>query len=67
MKMRILSEPCFLHGRAYRPQVLKTWWFLYWWSDLEVGAAPYEKIGEAMAAAEQYAKGTWVSDTATFR
>lgn len=70
MKVRIVSEPHWMWGRAYRVQVERSfkflWWTRRWWGTADSIDVPCRSESEAKGLAEEYAKGSWVSDTATF-
>jgi hypothetical protein len=71
MKIRIVSIPHWLHGRAYRPEIEVTFKFLFWtwkrWERLPGYSPECETEEEAKRRAEEYAKGSWVSYTANFK
>ncbi len=62
MKLRIISVPDSTFGRRYYLQ--KKW--LWFWLPIEITDIGFASEQEAKQHAEELAKGSWVTDSATF-
>lgn len=70
MKIRIVSIPHYLYGRAYRPEIEVEHRFLWWtwktWERMLEYGPDFKTEEKAKRQAEEFAKGSWISDMATF-
>lgn len=72
LHIRVVSAPHWLYKRAYHLQVKRQvfsfwkWRYVSEWVPIGEFMPAFETENKAKAWAEEYAKGTWVSDSAIF-